>query len=229
MRLVAAQDPQRHHSNSQEPRLKHLNAVNPMSLQSLVLAAMLALLSACTTVNLPPAPAAAQTADYSYVIGAGDSVNIIVWRNPELSLSVPVRPDGKVSAPLVDELVAQGKTPPELARDIEKKLATYVRDPVVTVIVTGFVGPFSEQIRVVGEAARPLALPYKQKMTLLDVMIAVGGLTDFADGNRAIIQRTSDGNKQYAVRLKDLIKRGDTTANVEMRPGDVLIIPQSLF
>ena len=179
--------------------------------------------------GLPPAPVAAGGAEYSYVIGAGDSLNIIVWRNPELSMSVPVRPDGKVSAPLVDELVAQGKTPPELARDIEKKLSTYVRDPVVTVIVTGFVGPFSEQIRVVGEAARPLFLPYKQKMTLLDVMIAVGGLTDFADGNRAIIQRTSDGNKQYAVRLKDLIKRGDISANVEMRPGDILIIPQSLF
>ena len=179
--------------------------------------------------SLPPAPAMAQVADYSYVIGAGDNLNIIVWRNPELSLSVPVRPDGKVAAPLVDELVAQGKTPPELARDIEKKLSTYVRDPVVTVIVTGFVGPYSEQIRVVGEAARPLFLPYKQKMTLLDVMIAVGGLTDFADGNRAIIQRMSDGNKQYAVRLKDLIKRGDISANVEMRPGDILIIPQSLF
>ena len=194
--------------------------------------ASLALFNAgCTSLNsdLPPAPAAAQTADYSYVIGAGDNLNIIVWRNPELSLSVPVRPDGKVSAPLVDELVAQGKTPPELARDIEKKLSTYVRDPVVTVIVTSFVGPYSEQIRVVGEAARPLFLPYKQKMTLLDVMIAVGGLTDFADGNRAVIQRTSDSNKQYAVRLKDLIKRGDISANVEMRPGDILIIPQSLF
>ena len=178
---------------------------------------------------MPPAPVSAMTSDYSYVIGAGDNLNIIVWRNPELSLSVPVRPDGKVSAPLVDELVAQGKTPPELARDIEKKLSTYVRDPVVTVIVTGFVGPYSEQIRVVGEAARPLFLPYKQKMTLLDVMIAVGGLTDFADGNRAVIQRTSDGNKQYSVRLKDLIKRGDISANVEMRPGDILIIPQSLF
>ena len=190
-----------------------------------------AVLGACSSMkqDLPPAPATGQTADYSYIIGAGDNVNIIVWRNPELSMSVPVRPDGKVSAPLVDELVAQGKTPPELARDIEKKLSTYVRDPVVTVIVTGFVGPFSEQIRVVGEAARPLFLPYKQKMTLLDVMIAVGGLTDFADGNRAIIQRTSDGNKQYAVRLKDLIKRGDISANVEMRPGDILIIPQSLF
>jgi len=200
----------------------------PLTRRLLVALAGLAL-AACSSVNLPPAPATAQTADYSYIIGAGDNVNIIVWRNPELSLSVPVRPDGKVSAPLVDELVAQGKTPPELARDIEKKLATYVRDPVVTVIVTGFVGPFSEQIRVVGEAARPLFLPYKQKMTLLDVMIAVGGLTDFADGNRAIIQRTSDGNKQYSVRLKDLIKRGDTSANVEMRPGDILIIPQSLF
>lgn len=179
--------------------------------------------------GLQPAPGLAASADYSYIIGAGDNLNIIVWRNPELGLSVPVRPDGKVSAPLVDELVAQGKTPPELARDIEKKLSTYVRDPVVTVIVTGFVGPYAEQIRVVGEATRPSALPYKQKMTILDVMIAVGGLTDFADGNRAVIQRISDGGKQYSVRLKDLIKRGDISANVEMRPGDILIIPQSLF
>ncbi len=183
----------------------------------------------CSTTQLPPAPAQAASADYNYVIGAGDSVNIVVWRNPELSGTYPVRPDGKLAAPLVDELVAQGKTPTELARDIEKKLSTYVRDPVVTVIVTGFIGPYSEQIRVVGDAARPLFLPYKQKMTLLDVMIAVGGLTDFADGNRAIIQRTSDGNKQYVVRLKDLIKRGDLSANVEMRPGDILIIPQGLF
>jgi polysaccharide export outer membrane protein len=179
--------------------------------------------------DLPPAPAAAQSTDYTYVIGAGDSLNIIVWRNPELSMSVPVRPDGKMSAPLVEELQAQGKTPVELARDVEKRLATYVRDPVVTVLVSGFVGPYSEQIRVVGEAARPQFLPYKQKMTLLDLMIAVGGLTDFADGNGAIIQRTSEGNKQYSVRLKDLIKRGDLSANVEMRPGDILVIPQSLF
>lgn len=171
----------------------------------------------------------AQSTDYTYIIGAGDSLNIIVWRNPELSMSVPVRPDGKVSAPLVEELQAQGKTPVELARDVEKRLSTYVRDPVVTVLVSGFVGPYSEQIRVVGEAAKPQFLPYKQKMTLLDLMIAVGGLTDFADGNSAIIQRTSEGNKQYSVRLKDLIKRGDTSANVEMRPGDILIIPQSYF
>jgi polysaccharide biosynthesis/export protein len=179
--------------------------------------------------TLPAAPASASGGDYSYVIGAGDSLSIIVWRNPELSLSVPVRPDGKLSAPLVDELVAQGKTSSEVARDIEKKLSTYVRDPVVTVIVTSFVGPYSEQIRVVGEAAKPQFLPYKQKMTLLDVMIAVGGLTDFADGNGATILRSAEGNKQYSVRLRDLVKRGDVTANVEMRPGDILIIPQSFF
>jgi len=190
------------------------------------------MLTACSGLvaqNLPPAPASAQSSDYTYVIGAGDNLNIVVWRNPELSMSVPVRPDGKMSAPLVEELQAQGKTPVELARDVEKRLATYVRDPVVTVLVSGFVGPYSEQIRVVGEAARPQFLPYKQKMTLLDLMIAVGGLTDFADGNGAIIQRTSEGNKQYSVRLKDLIKRGDLSANVEMRPGDILVIPQSLF
>ncbi len=197
--------------------------------QAVAVLAFAGFLTACSTVSLPPAPAAAQTTDYSYVIGAGDNLNIIVWRNPELSMSVPVRPDGKVSAPLVDELVAQGKTSIQIARDIEKKLSTYVRDPVVTVIVTGFVGPFSEQIRVVGEAARPQFLPYRQRMSLLDVMIAVGGLTDFADGNKAVIQRTSEGDKQYSVRLKDLIKRGDVGANVEMRPGDILIIPQSLF
>jgi polysaccharide biosynthesis/export protein len=187
------------------------------------------LLTACASSNLPPAPATAATSDYSYVIGAGDNLNIIVWRNPELSLSVPVRPDGKVSAPLVDELVAQGKTSTELARDIEKKLATYVRDPIVTVIVTGFVGPYGEQVRVVGEAARPQFLPYRQKMTLLDVMIAVGGLTDYADGNRAVLQRTAEGGKQYQLRIKDLLKRGDASANVEVRPGDILIIPQSFF
>jgi len=179
--------------------------------------------------GLPPAPMAAQTADYSYIVGAGDSLNITVWRNPELSMSVPVRPDGKISTPLVDELVAQGKTSSEIARDVEKKLAAFVRDPIVTVIVTSFVGPYSEQIRVVGQAARPQFLAYKQKMTVLDVMIAVGGLTDFADGNGATILRTADGNKQYTVRLNDLIKRGDVSANVEMRPGDILIIPQSFF
>jgi polysaccharide export outer membrane protein len=177
----------------------------------------------------PPAPASAATPEYNYLIGPGDTVNIVVWRNPELSLSVPVRPDGKITTPLVEDLPALGKDSTVLARDIEKALAKYIRDPVVTVIVTNFVGPYSEQIRVVGEAAKPQVLSYRQKMTLLDVMIAVGGITDFADGNKATILRTADENKQYGVRIKDLLKRGDVTANVEMKPGDVLIIPQSWF
>lgn len=194
-------------------------------------ACLMVLVSACATpgASHPPAPKTAGGGDYNYVIGAGDNLNIIVWRNPELSTSVPVRPDGKIAAPLVDQLQAQGKTSDQLARDVEKELGKYVRDPIVTVIVTGFVGPYSEQIRVVGEAARPQFLAFKDKMSLLDVMIAVGGLTDFADGNGATILRGADGNKQYSVRLKDLIKRGDISANVEMRPGDILIIPQSFF
>ena len=122
-----------------------------------------------------------------------------------------------------------GKDSTTLARDIEKELGKFIRDPVVTVVVTAFVGPYSEQIRVVGEAAKPQTLPYKQKMTLLDVMIAVGGVTDFADGNGTTLLRTTEGDKQYGVRVSDLIKRGDVSANVEMKPGDVLIIPRSWF
>lgn len=193
----------------------------------MVAALVLGLLGCAST--RPPAPVNAASPDYKYIIGPGDTVNIIVWRNPEISMSVPVRPDGRITAPLVEDLVAMGKDPSTLARDIEKELGKYIRDAVVTVVVTNFVGPYSDQIRVVGEAAKPQTLPYKQKMTLLDVMIAVGGMTDFADGNAATILRTADGNKQYGVRVKDLIKRGDVSANVEMRPGDVLIIPQSWF
>ena len=187
------------------------------------------LITACATPNYPAAPISASTQDYSYLIGAGDVLNIIVWRNPELSMSVPVRPDGKLTTPLVEEVVAQGKTPVEISREIEKVLGKYVRDPVVTVVVTGFIGPYSEQIRVLGEASKPQALPYREKMTLLDVMIAVGGLTDFAAGNSATILRGGAGGTQYAVRLKDLVRRGDVSANIEMRPGDILIIPQSFF
>ena len=177
----------------------------------------------------PAAPTKASTPDYNYIVGPGDMLNITVWRNPELSQTVPVRPDGQVSTPLVDGLVAQGKTSAQIARDVEKELSKYVRDPVVTVIVTSFVGPYSEQIRVVGEAAKPQFLPYKQKMTVLDVLIAAGGLTDFADGNRATLVRTSEGNKRYNVRLNDLVKRGDIDANVDVLPGDILIIPQGWF
>ena len=200
------------------------------AVRRLCVTTVIGVLAACSsTPEFPPAPSSAGTADYAYIIGAGDTVNIMVWRNPEVSMTVPVRPDGRITTPLIDELVAQGKTPPQLARDIEKELSKFIVDPVVTVIVTGFVGPYSEQIRVVGEAAKPQFLPFKQNMTVLDVMIAVGGLTDFADGNAATILRTSEGNKQYSVRLRDLIRRGDISANVEMKPGDILIIPQSFF
>lgn len=195
-----------------------------------LIAALFAVLTVgCVSNRYEPAPQTAGTADYSYLIGPGDTLNITVWRNPELSMSVPVRPDGKISTPLVEGMVAMGKDPKALARDLEQALAKYIREPVVTVIVSNIVGSASEQIRVVGEATRPQILSYKHQMTLLDVMIAVGGLTDFADGNSATILRTSEGNKQYSVRLKDLVKRGDVSANVEMKPGDVVVIPQSWF
>jgi len=196
-------------------------------LAAVVLAA--ALLPACSSTKYPAAPAAAATPDNKYLIGPLDTLNIIVWRNPELSLTVPVRPDGRISTPLVEDLVAQGRNPTDLARDVEKALSKYTRDPVVTVVVTSFVGIASEQVRVIGEATRPAAIPYRQNMTVLDVMIAVGGLTDFADGNGAVLVRAKDEGKSYGVRLRDLVKRGDISANVEVRPGDVLIIPQGWF
>lgn len=193
----------------------------------LVVLAGVVVVAGCAS-SYPPAPQAAASPDWNYVIGPGDSVNIVVWRNPELSSSVTVRPDGKITTPLVEDLPAMGRDPTTLAREIEKALEKYIRDPVVTVIVAGGTGPYSEQIRIIGEAAKPQALAYKQKMTLMDVMIAVGGITDFADGNAASILRPSEG-KQYSVRIKDLLRRGDVSANVEMKPGDVLIIPQSWF
>lgn len=187
------------------------------------------LFSGCSSWHYPPAPKKVASPEYNYIVGPGDTLNIIVWRNADLSMSVPVRPDGKITVPLVEDLPAMGKDSTRLARDIEKALSKFIRDPVVTVIVTGFVGPYSEQIRVIGEAAKPQVLSYRQKMTLLDVMIAVGGITDFAAGNSASILRTSEGNKQYSVRLDDLVKQGDVSANIEMKPGDVLVIPQSWF
>ncbi|MEG0821758.1 MAG: polysaccharide export protein [Burkholderiaceae bacterium] len=188
-------------------------------------------LVACSSVGTshPGAPAAVGMSDYRYVIGPLDNVNVIVWRNPELSLSVPVRPDGRITTPLVDDIAASGRNPADLARELEVALGKYIRDPVVTVIVTGFQGPYSEQIRIIGEASKPQALPYRLDMSMLDVMIQVGGLTDFADGNQAVLVRGSEGGKQYTVRLRDLVKRGDISANVPVKPGDVLIIPQSWF
>lgn len=183
----------------------------------------------CATTNYPPAPESAATPPHDYLIGPGDSVDIVVWRNPEVSMIVPVRPDGKVTTPLVEDLPASGKTPTQLARDVEKALSKYIQEPVVTVIVNGFVGPYSEQIRVIGQATKPQALSYRENMTLLDVLIAVGGITEFADGNKASILRIAGGKQQFAVRLSDLVKDGDISANVQMRPGDVLIIPESWF
>mgnify|MGYP001226376392 CR=1 FL=1 len=182
-----------------------------------------------------PYPAADQLkasvpADYSYVIGPGDNLNIFVWRNPELSQSVPVRPDGKISVPLVEDLVASGKTSTELAREIEQVLATYVKDPLVTVIVSGFQGVFGDQVRVVGEAAQPQALPYRANMTVLDVMIRVGGLTEFAAGNKARLIRRIDGKQVIGgLRLEDLLRDGDISANVPVVPSDILIIPEAWF
>ncbi len=182
--------------------------------------------SAPTTMveQTPPAPG------HDYLIGPGDSVNIVVWRNPEVSTSVPVRPDGKITTPLVEDLQASGKTSTELARDIEKALAKFIQQPVVTVIVTSFVGNYREQIRVIGQAAKPQALAYRREMSLMDVLIAVGGVTEFASGNNASVIRTIDGKSQkLPVRLNDLIKGGDISANIYMLPGDVLVIPESFF
>jgi polysaccharide export outer membrane protein len=198
------------------------------AIRVLALMVMVSLLASCAT-KYPPAPAAATSPDYRYVIGPLDTVNVIVWRNPELSMAVPVRPDGRISTPLVEDTPALGRNPTELARDLEQALAKYIRDPVVTVIVTSFVGPSNEQIRIVGEAAKPQAVAFRQNMTLLDLIIVAGGLTDFADGNNAVLVRGSEQNKQYNVRLGDLVRRGDISANVDVKPGDVLIIPQGWF
>jgi polysaccharide export outer membrane protein len=194
-----------------------------------VAAACVLALGGCAT-RMPPAAMSAEVMNPDYLIGPGDSISINVWRNPEVSMSVPVRPDGKITTPLVEDLPAAGKTSTQLARDIEKSLAKFIQQPVVTVIVTGFVGNYSEQIRVIGQAAKPQALSYRSNMTLMDVLIAVGGVTEFASGNRASVIRTIDGKQQKLnVRLDDLIKEGDISANVQMRPGDVLVIPESFF
>lgn len=182
--------------------------------------------------EFPELASATWDAQYAtrYRIAPGDTVQIFVWRNPEVSTSVPVRPDGLLSAPLLEEIPAAGKTPAELARDLEKELSTYLRDPLVTVIVNGFVGTYREQIRVLGEAAQPRAMLYRDSMTLLDVMIQTGGLTTFADGNGASLVRVIDGKQeQFRLRLDDLIRNGDISANVDMRPGDIIIIPEAWF
>ena len=180
--------------------------------------------------SLPPAPPASSLPSAEYRIGPGDNLNIFVWRNPELTVTVPVRPDGRVSIPLVEDVVAIGKTPTALAREYEQRLSKYIREPLVTVIVTSFVGPIPDEVRVIGEAAQPRSLPYRADMTVLDAMIAVGGLTRYAAGNDSLIIRTANGvQTSYAVHLSDLIRDGDIASNVALQPGDILIIPQRLF
>ena len=205
---------------------------NPLKVMTVLLLALI--ISACSTNNLPSATLhSSNTADinsYKYLIGAGDVLNIFVWRNPEVSGSFVVRPDGMITTSLVEDIKVSGKTPTELARSIEEILSTYLRDPIVTVTVNSFVGPFSEQIRVIGEASQPRAINYIQHMTLLDVMIQVGGLTEFADGNSAVLVRIENGEqKQYDILIDKLLKSGEIDANVDMLPGDIIIIPEAWF
>jgi polysaccharide export outer membrane protein len=213
----------------------HMKAINcsTHALAAALSFLFMLLLSGCTTTTeYPPlegGPVPAQVTP-DYVIGAGDGVNIFVWRNPELSTNVTVRPDGKITTPLIEDVPASNKTPTQLARDMEKELEVYVKNPVVTVMVNGFIGPYSEQIRVVGQATNPQALPYRDQMTLLDLVIAVGGLTEFAAGNRSTVVRYVDGDwKQFNARIDDLINDADISANAYMLPGDILIIPESWF
>lgn len=200
---------------------------------SLIIAALLA---ACGSIaTLPPSGAGGdarqnETDQTNYQIGPGDVLDIFVWRNPEISTSVPVRPDGKISTPLVEDMIAVGKTSSELARDMEQVLAKYIKAPSVNVIVMEFRGTFEKQIRVVGQAARPQSIAYREGMTVLDLMIAVGGLGEFAAGNRAKLVRTVDGVvTEYRVRLDDLLNKGEIKHNIDIKPGDVLIIPESFF
>jgi polysaccharide biosynthesis/export protein len=205
--------------------------------QALLLAGVLALgylITGCASpppAQLPPTPkeATAKAAESDYIIGPGDTLQVFVWRNPELSVTVPVRPDGKISTPLIEDMVAVGKTSPQLARDMEKVLGEYVRSPKVNIIVTTAASAFS-LVKVVGQVAHPTALPYREGMTVLDAVLAVGGLGQFAAGNRARIVRMVNGQEtSIKVKLEDLVSNGDTRQNLPLMPGDVLVVPQSLF
>jgi len=171
-----------------------------------------------------------ETGDTKYRVQVGDSLNIFVWRNQELSVTVPVRPDGYISIPLVDDLLVVGVTTTEIARQIEGLLQSFIKFPKVTVMVMDFGSTYSQQVRVIGQAAQPRALPYKKDMTLLDVLIEVGGLTEFAAGNRAVLIRDDSGQQQKLdLQLEDLIEKGDVSKNMVLQAGDIVIIPESYF
>lgn len=208
-----------------------MNAIKPLiSSRWVVLLAVLMGLSGCAT-NYPVAPAKlSKQADWNYLIGPGDSVSVFVWRNPDVSGTFPVRPDGKMTMHLVEDMPASGKTPTQLARDLEKALSKYIQEPIVTVVVAGGVGPFSQQVRVIGQATKPQAMNYREDMSLIDLMIDVGGMTEYAAGNKAYILRTVKGKQErLGVRLDDLVNGGDISADVPILPGDVLVIPESFF
>ena len=165
-----------------------------------------------------------------YLIGPLDALEVFVWRAPELSTKITVRPDGRISTPLVEDMVAAGKTPTQLAKDLERTLSQYVKSPQVSVIVSNFTSTFDQQVRVLGQAQKPIALPYQSGMTVLDVMVAVGGLTEFAAGNKAVLIRGKGEDRQsYRLRLDNLLRKGDISANVPVLPGDVILIPESFF
>ncbi len=202
-----------------------------VTLSALVIATLI--LSGCGGSTGPvvvPQDATSAGDSGEYIVGPGDGLEVFVWGHDDLSAEVQVRPDGQISTPLVEDMQAAGKTPTQLARDIEGALADFIRSPTVTIIVESFVGEYARQIRVVGQAAEPQALPYRAGMTLLDVMIEVGGLSEFASGNRAkIVRREGTEEKEIRVRVDDLLNKGDMSQNVRMVPGDVLVIPESIF
>jgi len=195
------------------------------------------LLSGCVGGSRPELPAASaeagrETPSEEYIIGPMDQLSIIVWRNPELSSKVQFRTDGRITTPLISAMPAVGKTPAMLADDLKYALGEYIKDPIVSVIVENFSGTYSQQVRVVGATEKPASIPYRANMTALDAMIAVGGLSEFASGNRSRlvrVDRATGRQREYKVRLGDLLKDGDISANVRLEPGDVLIIPQSMF
>jgi polysaccharide biosynthesis/export protein len=167
-----------------------------------------------------------------YIIGPLDQLQVFVWRNPELSAKVQVRPDGRITTPLISDMPAVGKTPAMLADDLKLSLGEYIKDPIVSVIVENFSGTFSQQVRVVGATAKPASIPYRANMTLLDAMISVGGLSEFASGNKARLvrfDRSTGKQREYGLRIGKLLKDGDSRANVRLEPGDVIIIPESMF
>ena len=202
-----------------------------------LLASSAIILNGCATggrSELPPAAfvASQEQPGEEYIIGPLDQLNIFVWRNPELSAKVQVRPDGRITTPLISDMPAVGKTPAMLADDMKIALGEYIKDPIVSVIVEKFSGTFSQQIRIVGATAKPASLPYRANMTLLDAMIAVGGLSEYAAGNRAKLiryDRTTGKQREFNIKLSSLLKNGDSSANVRLEPGDVIIIPESMF